>query len=81
MFIKELMLYIDHICEEAKKFSMKLSFRPPAYFGKFKNNLVAGIEYYRGLAEQFIEEQRVQFLADLNALQDEIEGIAIPDVG
>ena len=81
MFIKELMLYIDHICEEAKKFSMKLSFRPPAYFGKFKNNLVAGIEYYRGLAEQFMEEQRIQFLADLKALQDKIEGIAIPDVG
>jgi hypothetical protein len=81
MFIKELMLYIDHLREETKNFSLKLSFRTPAYFSKFKKNLLAGIEYYHRLAGQFIEEQRKQFLADLRVLQDEIERIAFPDVG
>jgi hypothetical protein len=81
MFIKELMLYIDHLREEAKNFSLKLSFRTPVYFSKFKKNLLAGVEYYHRLAEQFIEEQRIQFLADLKVLQDEIECLALPDVG
>ena len=81
MFIKELMLYIDHLREEAKNFSLKLSFRTPAYFSKFKTNLLAGVEYYHRLAGQFIEEQRKQFLADLKVLQDEIERLTLPDVG
>lgn len=81
MFIKELMLYIDHLRGETKNFSLKLSFRTPAYFSKFKKNLLAGIEYYHRLAGQFIEEQRKQFLADLKVLQDEIERLALPDVG
>jgi hypothetical protein len=80
MFIKELMLYIDHLREETKNFSLKLSFRTPAYFSKFKKNLLAGVEYYHRLAGQFIEEQRKQFLADLKVLQDEIERLALPDV-
>ena len=81
MFIKELMLYIDHLREEAKNFSLKLSFRTPAYFNKFKTNLLAGVEYYHRLAGEFIEEQRKQFLADLKVLQDEIERLTLPDVG
>jgi hypothetical protein len=81
MFINELMLYIDHLREETKKFSLKLSFRTPAYFSKFKKNLLEGIEYYHRLAGQFIDEQRAQFLEDLRVLRDEIERIAFPDVG
>ncbi len=81
MFINELMLYIDHLREETRKFSLKLSFRTPAYFSKFKKNLLEGIEYYHRLAGQFIEDQRAQFLEDLKALQDEIERLTLPDVG
>jgi hypothetical protein len=81
MFIKELMLYIDSLRKETKMFSLKLSSQKPAYFRKFKENLCAGIEYYRSLAGKFIDEQRIKFLADLRALQDEIENIALPDLG
>ena len=81
MFIRELKLYIDHLREETKNFRLKLSFRTPAYFSKFKNNLLAGIEYYHRLAGEFIEEQRKQFLADLKVLQDELERLSLPDVG
>jgi hypothetical protein len=81
MFIKELMLYIDHLREETKNFRLKLSLRTPAYFNKFKKNLLDGIEYYHRLAGEFIEDQRMQFLADLQVLQDELERIALPDLG
>lgn len=81
MFIKELMLYIDHLREETKNFKLNLSFRTPAYLNKFKKNLLAGVEYYHRLAGQFIEEQRKQFLADLKVLQKEIERLALPDAG
>ena len=81
MFIKELMLYIDHLREEIKKYSLKLSFHTPAYFAKFKKNLLAGIEYYHRLAGELIEKQRDKFLADLRVLRDEIEHIALPEDG
>jgi hypothetical protein len=79
MFIRELMLYIDHLRQETKNFSLKLSFRTPGYFHKFKENLLAGIEYYQRLAGQFIEEQRKQFLATLKDLLNEIGTIALPE--
>ena len=79
MFIRELMLYRDHLRQECKNFSLKLSFRSPAYFHSFKENLLGGIEYYRQLAGQFMEEQRDKFLAALKALLDEIETIALPE--
>ena len=58
---------------------MKLSFRTAGYFHKFKENLLAGIEYYHGLAGKFIEEQRKNFLAALKVLLDEIETVALPE--
>jgi hypothetical protein len=79
MFIKELMLYIDYLRKEIKKFQLKLSFHTPTYFRKFKNNLLTGIEYYHRLAGQFVEEQRIQFLENLRVLQGQIERIALPD--
>ena len=81
MFIRELMLYIDHLRKETKNFSLELSMRPPGYFHKFKDNLLAGIEYYQRLAGQFIEEQREPFLAALEALLDDIDGLALPEAG
>jgi hypothetical protein len=73
------MLYIDHLRRETENFSLKLSFRTPSYFHKFKENLLAGIEYYQRLAEQFIEEQGKQFLATLKVLLNAIETIALPE--
>jgi hypothetical protein len=81
MFAKELKLYIDHLREEVKKFSLKLSTRTPGYFSKFKENLLEGTEYYRRLASQFVEEHRVRFLEDLKILQAELERISLPDLG
>jgi hypothetical protein len=79
MFIRELMLYVDHLRKETNNFSLKLSSRAPKYFHTFKENLLGGIEYYQRLAGQFMEERRRRFLADLKALQDQIESIALPE--
>jgi hypothetical protein len=79
MFIKELMLYIDYLCNEARKVSLKLSPRTPAYFHSFRENLMAGIDYYHRLASEFIEEQRTRFLEDLEALQNQVEHLPLPD--
>ncbi|MCG6981542.1 MAG: hypothetical protein LJE88_09020 [Deltaproteobacteria bacterium] len=81
MFVRELMLYIDHLRQESKNFDLKLSFRAPTYFHKFKENLLLGIEYYQRLAGQFMEEQRTQFLAALKVLLDDLDTIALPEAG
>jgi hypothetical protein len=79
MFIKELMLYIEYLRNEARKVSLKLSPRSPGYFDNFRENLIAGIDYYHRLACEFIEEQRARFLEDLEALRNQVERLPIPD--
>jgi hypothetical protein len=79
MFIKELMLYMDYLRNEARKVSLRLSPRSPGYFDNFRENLMAGIDYYHRLACEFIEEQRTRFLEDLEALRNQVERLSIPD--
>jgi hypothetical protein len=81
MFVQELRLYVEQLRKEIKAFSLELSRRPQGYFDTFKENLLAGIDYYRGLARQFIEEQRGRFLEDLQVLQEEIEHVPLPHAG
>ena len=47
MFIRELMLYVDHLRSELKKLSLGISPRSHSYFKEFKQNLLDGVEYYR----------------------------------
>jgi hypothetical protein len=75
MFIRELMLYVDDLRRELQKASEGLSDRTAKYFLDFKKNLIAGIKYYRRLAEQFSLEQREGFLRELNALFKELDDI------
>jgi hypothetical protein len=58
MFIRELQLYVSHLQREVKSHSLDLSPRTPKYFREFKDNLTGGIEYYRSLAEELVEDQR-----------------------
>jgi len=73
MFIKELMLSIEHLKEELEHYSMSLSTRTPKYFREFRDGLIEGIEHYHVLADDFIEEKRARFREDLARLKDEIE--------
>ncbi len=75
MFIKELSLNIDHLREEIEKFKLNLTNNPPKYFREFKENLIEGIEYYRDLAKQFVEDKQKRFLEDLGTQREAIERI------
>jgi hypothetical protein len=79
MFIKELMLYIEYLRNEARRVSLQLSSRSPGYFDTFRKNLMAGIDYYHRLACEFIEEQRARFLEDLQTLRDQVECLPLLD--
>ena len=75
MFIRELKLYVDHLRDQIKQASLGLLDSTPAYFREFKENLLEGIDYYRGLAERFVEEKRDHFLDDLQQLHQALEPI------
>lgn len=79
MFIRELQLYVSHLRGEVKIHSLDLSPRTPKYFREFKDNLTGGIEYYRSLAEELVEDQREQFQRELSDCRDELEQITLPD--
>jgi hypothetical protein len=78
MFVQELKLYVEQLRREIKSFSLELSRRPTSYFSTFKENLLAGIDYYHDLARRFFEEHRERFLSDLKVLQEEIESVILP---
>ena len=80
MFIKELKLYVDNLKEEIQLASLELSNRTQEYLAEFKSNLQEGIAYYRNWAEQNIEEKRIQFLTELDALQTELERLLLAPV-
>ena len=81
MFVQEIRLYVDQLRRDIKNMTEEMSIRPKGYYATFKANLLSGIEYYRGLAGQFIEEHRDRFLKDLKMLQREIEAASAPVSG
>jgi hypothetical protein len=78
MFIEEIRLNLDYLRGEIKSFSQRMSNRPQSFFETFKAGLLDGIDYYRGLTRQFIDERREKFLEELKNLQDEIESTYLP---
>jgi len=75
MFIKELKLYVEYIRKEVEQYKLELSNRTPKYFREFKQNIKEGIQYYTTLIEDFIDEQREQFLTELDTLSRELDTI------
>jgi len=80
MFIREIALYADYLRDEIEWCSSGLLSRPANYFDEFKENLLSGIEYYRGLAQQLDEQQRQRFLDELGVLHEAIESILLVTV-
>jgi hypothetical protein len=75
MFIKEMMLYIEYLAEEIRRLSIGVVESAPSYFAEFKENMLSGIDYYRNLAEEFVEGKKKSFLDDLQTQRDAIEKI------
>ena len=76
MFIRELSLNLDFLKGEMEKFSLGVINAAPKYFREFKDNLGTGVEYYRKLAEQFVDEKRTRFLDDLGKQVEILEKLA-----
>ena len=81
MFIREIAIYADYLRDEIEWCSSGLLSRGANYFGEFKENLLSGIEYYRGFAKQLDEQQRQRFLDELRGLNEAIESILVVTAG
>ena len=80
MFIREIALYADYLRDEIEWCSSGLLSRGANYFDEFKKNLLSGIEYYRGLAQQLNEQQRQRFLDELKVLHEAVKSILLVTV-
>lgn len=78
VFIKELQLYVQHLQKEMEKTLPEQTAKYTSYLEKFKGNLLEGMNYYKGLANQWsmdTEEVMSSFKAQLQALEDEVKGL------
>jgi hypothetical protein len=67
MFINELNLYVDYLKKDIETHLNDLSDKKAKYFAKFKDQLLEGIEYYKGLipvinnqADAYMEKMYIQ---------------------
>jgi len=75
MFIKELGMYVDYLKKDITKSLGIMNDHKIKYFTEFKNNLLDGIEYYRKLFPQMVEESleyRTKALNDLEACNQQL---------
>lgn len=77
MFLAELKLYVSHLGTEIEQISKDLSERTPKYVKEFKDNLQDGIQYYKALAEEFIEPNKTKFLDELKTIQSRLEELVM----
>ncbi|MBI9017778.1 MAG: hypothetical protein JEZ07_11025 [Phycisphaerae bacterium] len=79
MFVRELQIYLDDLCNELHRYKLDLSFRTAKYFAEFKENLLGGIDYYRQLANELGNDIQHKFLDDINGLCAKLMAIASPE--
>ena len=63
-------MYIDYLRKDIEKSMDGLNEHRTKYFTEFKDNLLEGIEYYRGLFPQMVEESLEFRTKTLNELED-----------
>ncbi len=73
MFIRELMLYVEHFRRELDRFADGLCGRNLTYYEEFKRNLLGGIEYYQERFRDFVTEHQERFGSDLQRIKVQIE--------
>jgi hypothetical protein len=75
MFLRELALYVDYLRNELAKQKIGITSNPPGYFREFVENLLSGVDYYRRLANRLAGANPTRFLAQLEALQREVQSL------
>ena len=81
IFINELALYVDYLKKEIQNQREAITVRKNKYFASFKENLLKGIQYYKGLIpemKQFAKDQLEIFEKDLSLFEIDVAGIAFP---
>ena len=73
MFIKEMSLNIEFLRNEIEKFKLEVTTNGTKYFQEFKENLLKGVDYYRKVAEEFVDTKRTKFLEDLKVQKEALE--------
>ncbi|MCU0412556.1 MAG: hypothetical protein MUF82_08520 [Bacteroidetes bacterium] len=82
MFINELRLYVDYLREEVQKRLDSLTAKDSKHFTGFRENLNAGIAYYRDLIPMIAsltEQCRASMEDHLSALEAELADLLIPN--
>ncbi len=82
MFINELRLYVDYLREEVQKRLDSLTAKDSKHFAGFRENLNAGIAYYRDLIPMIAsltEQCRASMEDHLSALEAELADLLIPN--
>jgi len=78
MFIKELGMYVDYLKNDISRSFESMNEHKIKYFTEFKNNLLDGIEYYRKLFPQMMEESveyRTKTLNELEACNQRLQAV------
>ena len=78
MFIKELKVYIDYLSDKIEKSITPLSSQTEQYFETFTKNILDGIEYYKKLIPELLEEResvREKFNLELKELEAKLQSI------
>jgi hypothetical protein len=77
MFVREIELYVEYLRNQLEKHRLGLASVLPGFFRESKENLLAGIEYYRQLADRLAAPARGAFLDNLAAQRQALN--ALPD--
>ncbi|MHB1034206.1 MAG: hypothetical protein ACYC35_10980 [Pirellulales bacterium] len=75
MFLRELAIYISYLRNELTKQKVGIVSHPATYFREFVENLLAGVDHYRRLANRLAEAGKGGFLDQLEALQREVRSL------
>lgn len=81
MFVNELQLYANYLKDELDKVKYAIEQKQEKYFTTFKENLMKGISYYKGIIPQMAQESekyKKQMEDALSAIYESISHIEIP---
>lgn len=76
LFVKELGLYVDYLKNELAESMENMNVKQERYLKTFKQNLLAGVEYYKSLQIPNWKDM----LPDLKKMEEHIEGLIIPSL-
>lgn len=77
IFIRELQLQLDYLVNEVKNPMVGLPVRTEKKLAEVRKNLLQGIDYYRSIAKDLLQEQQEKFLCSLQDLADELNQIVL----